>query len=550
MHDLLNHLNIFAFEIAPVFYQLLSMSLTAVCIGIVILMIRRFADQKISPKWKYALWVLVLIALIVPYRPQSNFALLQRTSQIPDISFREEYDMAKGKLHQALEVSDAASEEKTAADKLKDQVNTLFWKSAAVDVAIPLIWFFGVPVNLVFLMFSRLALSRKIKQHTLKNDNYHALLTQCKERLGIKADIQIVLQDYLSFPAMMGFYKPKILLPKYIEDMQEENVSYILLHELLHYKRKDMLVNYFFLAIQALYWFNPLVWMLFRYIREDMELLNDTCLLRYIGSENGKNYACSLVEVLGHSCNASVAPKLLCMADGKKNVERRITMIKLSKLFEKRKVMVSFVCVMVIGIVSVLFLTQAKESRKLTQNEINEVNKAFEQLVPSDDPAYEYIINPVCNFFSSYYDRPEDIRLEQFIWYLGGGEVLNPDNPDDVKQFEKLKKLTAFPFQNVETLRDMLVPIQRKSVALVNEVLSRYAGITVEDLKGPQDVLYLESPYDAFYTYTSDAGAGFFNCKGGEIDGNIIRLFSDDATLTIENKNDQYFILSHIEVPQ
>lgn len=184
----------------------------------------------------------------------------------------------------------------------------------------------------------------------------------------------------------------------------------------------------------------------------------------------------------------------------------------------------------------------------IDKKEIGEVNKAFEQIIPSDDPAHEHMINPICHFFSSYYEKPQDINLMQFIKYLSNGEELNNDNPDDRKQFEELKKLSDFPFKDVQSLKDMSVPIVRKSVASVNEVLSKYAGITVDDLKDTRDVLYLGNPYMSFYTYTSDAGAGFFNCNGGEIDGNTIRLSGDDAILTLEKKNDQYLIISHTEL--
>lgn len=215
---------------------------------------------------------------------------------------------------------------------------------------------------------------------------------------------------------------------------------------------------------------------------------------------------------------------------------------------KKRKIIISLTCLIVIGVISVIFLAQERDVRQLTQKEIGEVNKAFEQIIPSDEPTQEFMINPICYFFSSYYEKPQDINLMQFIKSFGIGEELRNDNPDDRKQFEELKKLSDFPFQHVQSLKDMPVPIQRKSVASVNKVLSKYAGITVDDLKDTRDVLYLEKPYASFYTYSSDADAGFFNCNGGEIDGNTIRLFSDSATLTLEKQNDQYLIISHIKL--
>ena len=81
--------------IAPVFYKLLFMSVTALVIGVIVMLIRRFADKKLSPFWKYALWIVVLAALILPWRPQSNLAVMNNTESIRNISFREEYETAQ-----------------------------------------------------------------------------------------------------------------------------------------------------------------------------------------------------------------------------------------------------------------------------------------------------------------------------------------------------------------------------------------------------------------------------------------------------------------------
>ena len=97
MSMILNGLNKMAFWIAPLFYKLLSMSLTACCIGLVILLLRKLADKKIAPAWKYALWALMLVALILPYRPQSETAVLP-TEPVEQLSYREEYDAVSEKF--------------------------------------------------------------------------------------------------------------------------------------------------------------------------------------------------------------------------------------------------------------------------------------------------------------------------------------------------------------------------------------------------------------------------------------------------------------------
>ena len=91
--------------LAPIFYKLLFMSVTALVVGVIVMLIRRFADKKLSPFWKYALWIVVLAALILPWRPQSNFAVMNNTESIQNISFREDYEQAQNeyRFHAAVE---------------------------------------------------------------------------------------------------------------------------------------------------------------------------------------------------------------------------------------------------------------------------------------------------------------------------------------------------------------------------------------------------------------------------------------------------------------
>ena len=81
--------------IAAVFYKLLYMSVTALVLGVVTMLIRRFADRRFSPFWKYAMWMLVIAALLVPWHPQSKLAVMNNTERLQEVAFRAEYEAAQ-----------------------------------------------------------------------------------------------------------------------------------------------------------------------------------------------------------------------------------------------------------------------------------------------------------------------------------------------------------------------------------------------------------------------------------------------------------------------
>lgn len=363
MSTLISELNKLSFAAAPIFYKLVYMSVTAIIIGAVILLIGRLADKKISPAWKYAIWICFIAALLLPVRFQSDLSLIGLTNaeQIQDTSYREEYDEAKQIQHD-FAVSDPISEK---AQIIDNDVTNLYVKSLVFDVALPLIWLFGCAVVILFMIISSFRL--KIKINRWKKDipieDYCTLLNKCKQKLACNKNIEIIVQDYIKSPALIGLISPKIILPPYISEMNEQSVEYILLHELSHYKRLDMLINYLLIILQAIYWFNPLIWLLFKYIKQDMEAANDFYLLKFLNTEQYKKYSLSLVEILGrYGGKAPLEPKLLCMADNKGNLERRIKMIKLNEVFKKRKLLIGIFSVLIIGIVSALFLTTGTDN--------------------------------------------------------------------------------------------------------------------------------------------------------------------------------------------
>lgn len=165
----------------------------------------------------------------------------------------------------------------------------------------------------------------------------------------------------------------------------------------------------------------------------------------------------------------------------------------------------------------------------LTAEEIAQVNEAF---APFDERENGSYMNPVCSFFTSYYERPEDLNLVEFLRYFGLGNGPVEDGPE----FEALKAAEGWPF-HVDHLDQMPVPIHRYSRADVDAYLEEHAGITTSDLTtipdSTADLMYLPE-YDAFYNFTSDAGPSSFVCADGRWEGDLLILTGGGEELTLE----------------
>ena len=159
------------------------------------------------------------------------------------------------------------------------------------------------------------------------------------------------------------------------------------------------------------------------------------------------------------------------------------------------------------------------EGEPLSEEEIEFFN---DMINPITDGKGNMEQNPWGDFFMSYYDNVREINFPSFIAYFpsDGSKV-------EEEEFQKLRKVEAWGFENCKTLEDMVVPVHSISKKEVDAVLTEYAGITSDDLD-TSAVAYLEE-YDCYYTSTSDFAWGMFICSEGERIGNTIYLYGESA---------------------
>ena len=119
----------------------------------------------------------------------------------------------------------------------------------------------------------------------LQNSAVRRLYQSCLAQMQLKKPIPIYSTAFLHSPVIAGFVKPCIYLPiSLISNYNENDMKFMLLHELGHYKYKDALANYFMSLVGVLYWFHPLVWYALKEMKNDREVACDTTVLKQIGN--------------------------------------------------------------------------------------------------------------------------------------------------------------------------------------------------------------------------------------------------------------------------
>jgi len=185
---------------------------------------------------------------------------------------------------------------------------------------------YAVPAA-VLLFITFLALARLValraRAEVLVDAHWLSALARAQQRMGFKHGTALLTSNELDSPISWGLMRPVILLNSRAVDATAEAEA-IIAHELAHVARMDWMKLLLARITTALFWFNPLVWMLAReahQLRE--ETADDTVLAADIADTD---YAQLLVGVARHEC-----PGLLLGAHGvapsKNSLARRVARV-------------------------------------------------------------------------------------------------------------------------------------------------------------------------------------------------------------------------------
>ena len=109
-------------------------------------------------------------------------------------------------------------------------------------------------------------------------------------------DREVCEAQGIGAPFVMGILRPRIYLP---QGLCEERRDFILLHERTHIRRRDYLIKPLAFGIVCIHWFNPLAWVAWRLMCEDMEMSCDEAVLNRLHGRARREYAQALLAFAG-----------------------------------------------------------------------------------------------------------------------------------------------------------------------------------------------------------------------------------------------------------
>lgn len=142
---------------------------------------------------------------------------------------------------------------------------------------------------------------------------------------AIRVQDQVFETDQVSTPFIFGLINPKIYVPA---GLGKNELHYVLCHESIHIKRKDYLIKFLACFVLAFHWFNPFVWLAFKYMSIDMEMSCDEKVVATLGNHLRKEYA----EMILHLSQTKIKVTKSMLTFGASD-----TRIRVSNLLNKKQ---------------------------------------------------------------------------------------------------------------------------------------------------------------------------------------------------------------------
>lgn len=270
-----------------VFRNVLVMSGLGFCQTALLLALKPITSKRFPAKWQYYVWVVVLMFMIIPvwrFIPRKQASEIIHTSE-PSV------------------IQTVPADTQDAPTVINDDIPieykeiplTGFNKSIRLLDLICYIWLGGMSIFLLIVITSYVIyLCGKRRNAVTVAGN--AVLEKVKSELSIKRKIRVRMSSDIKSPLLCGALFPVVYIP--CKDIVEDSLRMVFLHELTHYKRRDLIIKWFSVFVNAVHWFNPLSYMITANIGEACEVSCDMEVTRNMSDAEQKLYMRTILDLV------------------------------------------------------------------------------------------------------------------------------------------------------------------------------------------------------------------------------------------------------------
>ena len=267
---------------------IISTTLAISPIILLVLLVAPLLYKHYKPSLSCIVWLVIAIRLLVPITPLET----------PRIAI----PIGEVAIYLSDETSTIASQF-TESEPLPDETHGKPFALNSHTAISPfgmlaIVWLAGAISLALAHMVVHLHMKRKLLRWSIpiNDENTLKLLEKYKKEQGICKNIALHQCGILTTPLLMGLFSPCILLPD--TQLTNTQIRYVLLHELAHYRRRDLWFKLLLLLAKSVHWFNPLVWFAVKSAEVNIEIACDAEVLKLSGNATRKEYGNSILSFI------------------------------------------------------------------------------------------------------------------------------------------------------------------------------------------------------------------------------------------------------------
>lgn len=291
-----------------VLYVTLGITLT----GLMLVVFKKIFQDKLNARWHYLVWLVLLVRAVLP----ANVRLFS-TSFALNTLWMEPMKKLRGRVEMGMDSLLSAPFGMEGGD-----LSLLKGGGWSLTDTLFVVYVAGVVLFLLYDLLIYAKLRKEIRQGREASLSLQEKILRTAETYALPKQEAVRVCKGIETPFLCGFFKPVLVIPESMEETIDEKV---LLHEMLHRKHHDVLVNFALHLLQALHWFNPFVYWLCRIIRNDSEALCDQRVLEKLEGEEKRAYGMLLLDMADSRYASRIGTT--SMANGAKNIKTRIRRI-------------------------------------------------------------------------------------------------------------------------------------------------------------------------------------------------------------------------------
>ena len=331
---------------------LLSLSVSGALLLLLILGLKPLYKNRFSKRWQYYIWIVVALRFLLPFTPDnaivgSLFEKIDTVAITNEIPTSPNIPVPADTGNNNAEPIQTNREINAAA--MREPINKyvclfFIWSALALILFVR-----KITVYQGFIQYIK-AGNKEVSDIKILN-----LLSDCEEKLNIKTRVELSRNSLIASPMLIGFFRPRIILP--ISELEDRELSYIFVHELIHYKQRDMFYKWLIQIVVCVHWFNPFVYLLEKEVNKSCELSCDEKVISILNEKAKREYGDTLISFLKSNNLYKSSLASVTLTEGAEQLKERLGAIM--KFRKKSKAIIAITAIFTAAVCVCFFVTGA-----------------------------------------------------------------------------------------------------------------------------------------------------------------------------------------------